>query len=110
MKRVYICSPLSGDIEGNVKRALEYCRVAVRAGCVPYAPHVYFTRFLDDEMPAERKIGIDEGLSWLRLCDEIWVFGGTVSSGMKSEIELAEVLGLPVLYLNPDGSRRPVRP
>ena len=35
---VYICSPFSGDVEGNVKSAQDYSRYAVERGYIPIAP------------------------------------------------------------------------
>ena len=38
------------------------------------------------------------GLHILRMCDELWVFG-CPSEGMRAEIELANSLKKPVLYI-----------
>ena len=40
---VFICSPYAGDMEGNARRAREYCRFAVAQNCIPLAPH-YISR------------------------------------------------------------------
>ena len=32
-------------------------------------------------------------------CDELWVFGDTVSRGMQSEIDTARKLGIPIKYV-----------
>jgi hypothetical protein len=45
---VYICSPYSGDVEGNVDAARRYSRFAVDKGYIPIAPHLLFPQFLDD--------------------------------------------------------------
>ena len=90
MKRVYICSSLRGNVEENRKKAERYCRYAVRMGAIPYAPHAYFTRFLNDDVPEERDLGMCEGLFWLSLCSEIWVFGDVVTAGMQKEIDYAQ--------------------
>ena len=97
MKRVYICSPLAGDVAGNIERAKEYCREVAESGALPLAAHVYFTQFLDDSVTAERETGMQMGLELLELCEEVWVYGDTVSSGMAREIALAEEMGLPVI-------------
>lgn len=95
MKKVYICSPYRGDPAGNTQKARQYCLDAVLAGCVPYAPHIYFTQFLDDEEGFGRVLGTALGLEWLRHCDELWQYGEP-TVGMKAEIERALELGLPV--------------
>jgi hypothetical protein len=99
-KRVYICSPYRGETEAaiaeNVRLAIRYCQMAVRKGCLPFAPHIYLTRFLDDAKPDERKLGLSLGLEILRDCQEVWVCGGTVSAGMKNEIAEAKRLGITI--------------
>ena len=87
MKKVYICSPLKGDIENNIIKARGYCRdVLFNYGCIPIAPHIYFTQFLDDTKETERLTGMKAGMELLPMCDEIWVYG-TPSEGMKAEID-----------------------
>lgn len=97
MKRVYICSPLRGDLENNIKNAKEYCRMACLFGTLPVAPHIYFTAFLDDNIEHERLLGMELGIELLKDCQEVWVFtNGEPSHGMKAEIEVAEKMGLKV--------------
>lgn len=94
---IYICSPLRGDIERNIRKAQTYCREAVEFGVIPLAPHIYFTQFLDDRIPHERKIGMELGNEILKKCKEVWVYGiQNPSEGMKAEIELAKKFGIPV--------------
>jgi hypothetical protein len=89
-KLVYICSPYRGDVEKNVENAKKYCRYAIKQGCTPVAPHLYFTRFLDDSKPNEREIGLDYATEILTYCDELWWFGDEFSTGMNDEIEIAK--------------------
>lgn len=86
MKLVYICSPLKGDIIGNIEKAKKYCVQAIEQDYIPIAPHVYFTQFLDDNNEEERKKGMQFGIELLKFCDELWVYGKQ-SEGMKKEIE-----------------------
>lgn len=51
---VYICSPLAGDMDGNMEKARRYCKFAVRSGAIPLAPHLLFPQFMDDTNPDER--------------------------------------------------------
>ena len=53
---------------------------------MPITPHLMFPRYLDDTQIKERQDGIDMGLRLLDLCEEIWVFGDTYSSGMQREM------------------------
>lgn len=96
MKRVYVCSPLRGDIQGNMKKAASYCRFAVENGVFPIAPHIYCTQFLDDNIPQEREVGLKMGLELLEDCEELWYFGSP-SEGMKGEIAKAKSMEIPVI-------------
>jgi len=53
------------------------------------APHCYLPRFMDDDDPAERELGLSFGLRLLCECRELWRFGARVSDGMKREIDAA---------------------
>jgi len=99
MKKIYICSPLAGDVAGNIERARGYCRAAADSGVLPLAPHIYCIQFLDDAIPDERELGMEMGLELLGLCDEVWVHGSTISTGMAWEIALAGELGIPIIYM-----------
>ncbi len=98
MKLVYICSPLRGDINNNIKKAINYCEYASNLDVIPLAPHTIFTQYLDDLKEKDRKKGLKMGLSLLRKCDELWVFGNLISNGMKTEIELAQELGMTIKH------------
>ena len=87
---VYICSPFSGDVEGNVKAAQRYSRFAVDKGFIPIAPHLLFPQFLNDDIPAERQLGLFFGNALMSKCTEVWVFGSTISAGMSAEIKRAK--------------------
>ena len=100
-KMTYICSPCRGDYEKNIIKAQEYCREAILEGLLPIAPHVYFTQFVDDTHPEERKLGLLCGLQLLRYCQLIRVYGCRVSSGMFGEIQLAGVLGIEIQVFGP---------
>ena len=87
---VYICSPFSGDVEGNVAAARRYSRFAVDKGYIPIAPHLLFPQFLDDDNPDERELGLFFGNALMSKCAEVWVFGSRISSGMEAEIKRAK--------------------
>ena len=56
---IYICSPYSGDVNGNLERACRYSRFAVDEGCVPVTPHLYLPLFLSEETERELAISLD---------------------------------------------------
>ena len=95
---VYICSPLSGDIEGNQTKARAYCRFAVDTGYIPIAPHIYFPQFMNEHNPKERDLALFMDTVLLTKCAELWVFGDTISRGMSVEMEKARRKGQPIRY------------
>ena len=69
-KLIYICSPCrgnDGNYEHNIEMAQYYCRTVMHMfpNLLPIAPHVYFTQFLDDSDPCERRMGMDAGMELL---------------------------------------------
>ena len=97
-KIVFICSPFAGDIEGNTRRAKRYGRFAVIEKAVPIIPHLMYPQFLEENDPDERQLGIDMGLILLGKCQELWVFGSRISSGMSAEITKAKRWNIPIRY------------
>lgn len=95
---VYICSPFAGDEEWNTEKARRYSRFAVRQACIPVAPHLLFPQFMDDSVPAERSISLFMGMVLLGKCEQVWVFGNTISAGMAAEIEKAEKKNMLIRY------------
>lgn len=95
---VYICSPLSGDMERNQAAARRFCRFAVDAGYIPIAPRIYFPQFMSEHHPKERNLALFMDVVLLTKCAELWVFGNTISKGMRMEIEKAKRKGKPIRY------------
>ena len=99
---VYICSPYSGDVEGNIKSARRYSRFAVEMGYIPFTPHLLYPQFLDDSNPKERDLGLFFGNVLMSKCTEVWVFGGYISPGMNAEIERAKRKKYTIRYFSDD--------
>ena len=95
MKKVYVCAPLGGNIEENLKKVKTYTEYALRCGTAPVVPHFY-AECLDDNKPKDREVGLAAGMSLLWLCDEVWVFGDAVSDGMKNELQFSKNLNIRV--------------
>ena len=94
---IFVCSKLRGDFDKNRKIAEHLCRIVSLLGHIPIAPHVYFTRFLDDFDDNERLLGIESGVRLLERCDEVWVFDFEgISEGMQMEIEHAMEKKIPI--------------
>ena len=97
---VYICSPFSGDFEGNTKKAREYSRFAVDQGAIPLAPHLLLPQFMSEQ--TERELAMFMDMVFLGRCDEIWVFGSNISNGMAAEIEIAKQKNMKIRYFTED--------
>lgn len=95
-KLIYIASPYAGEIEQNVAFAKAACRYAMAEGHTPVAVHLLYPQFLDDGDPAQRAAGLAMGHRVLEACQELWVCGDCISTGMAHEITEAEKLGIPI--------------
>ena len=104
-KLIYVCSPYRGDIRINTRNARRYCRLVMEQGGIPFAPHLLFPQFLDEENAAERRQGLRMGMEMLKLCGELWAFGEP-TEGMRMEIAQAERLGIPVCRLDIAGGKQ----
>ena len=98
MRCVYICAPLGGDVENNLRKAVQYTEYALRCGTAPVVSHFY-AECLDDNDPEDRRIGTKAGLALLERCDEMWVFGEKITPGMRAELELCAEQGIPVRFI-----------
>lgn len=71
------------------------CRQAFELGKDPRAPHLHYTRFLEED--SHGREGRAFGLLWLRECDRLWLCGSAPKSqGMMAELSLAIELGMPI--------------
>lgn len=95
-KLVYIASPYAGDTEVNIQFAKKACRYAVNQGMTPLAVHLLYPQFLNDQLPSDRECGMRMGLHVLESCDELWLCGDYISSGMEMELAAAKALGIPI--------------
>lgn len=71
MKRVYVCAPLGGNIEENLKKVKIYTAYALRCGTAPVVPHFY-AECLDDNDP---KTGNSAWRQECRFCGFAMRFG-----------------------------------
>ncbi len=97
---VYICSPFAGDMEGNTANAKKYSRFAVDNGAIPLAPHLLLPLFMQEE--TERELAMFMNMVFLGRCEELWVFGSSISEGMKMEINKAQKKNMTIRYFTED--------
>ena len=102
LRRVYVCHPFGSDPEGNARAVRLICRALVESGCLPIAPHIYLPAFVDEA--TERDLAVALCLELVAVCDEVRVYGRTVTGGMRREIDRAEALGIPVRFVAAEGN------
>ncbi|WP_432748389.1 DUF4406 domain-containing protein [Pectinatus frisingensis] len=96
MDKIFICSPYRDNIQTNTEIALKAAKAVMKLGYIPIVPHLYFTRFLDEDNQKERDLGIASGIDWMQSCKEIWIIGNRITEGMKLELQAAQNLKLPI--------------
>lgn len=98
-KTVFICHPISGDIERNVRDILSICKQIHTSKLIPVAPYLVSLQYLDDNILEDRDLGIQANLECFRrkYIDELWLYGDRISKGMWQEIGLAQELNIPII-------------
>lgn len=106
MKVVYIAHPVGGDVKGNLLKITRIIREInlKEEEIIPFAPYVADVLAMIDEIPEERERACKNGLNILRtgMVDEIWVYGPSITRGMKDEIDLAWELKIPIIVKDKD--------
>lgn len=104
MKKVYICSPYSGErLLENYITAKTYCKKCIEEGELPVATHVYLPPLMQNgpvETESEREYAMRSALEFIGFCDVLRVYGSRISKGMRIEIEYAYQNGKEVEFLN----------
>jgi len=98
---VILESPFAGEVEANIAYARRCVRDSLSRGEAPIASHLLYTQpgILNDDIPFERKWGIDAGLAWGRVAEMTVVYTDRgISKGMSYGIKAAETAGRPIEY------------
>lgn len=106
LKLVVLESPFAGDVEANITYARRCVRHCLQMGEAPIASHLLYTQsgILDDNIPAQRILGISAGLSWLKVVAATVVYADLgISQGMRHGIDAAEAAGIPIVLRTIDG-------
>lgn len=98
MRLVYLESPFAGRDDRERARNLDYARECVlsclRVGEAPLASHLLYPQCLDDDVPEERRLGMEAGFAWAQQAEATVVFEDLgISRGMRAGIENAEHAG-----------------
>ena len=100
---IYVCSRYRADtamkFEEQLTHTKEISRIIVKGGFDVIVPHLYYTQFLDDNIEAERKIGIESATRLVTICDALFVsIKDGVSVGMEAEINTAKENNKDIYY------------
>ena len=109
---IYLCHPVSGDVEANLARARRWLRwiYDTRPGIAVLCQWVLDCEVLDDNVPEHRAAGLQHDFDIIERCVEIWAVGGRCSGGMGMEIEHALRHSVPLLDLTKVGEEPPNEP
>ncbi len=87
---VIIESPYMGNVKSNVAYARKCMSDSLLRGESPFASHLLYTQVLDDNKDIERLTGMSRAFNW----------------GMKMGMEVAEKLGLEMVYRTLDKQQK----
>ena len=105
MKKVYICSALTGNQKASLRRAKRYAEYALKCDTAPVVPHFY-TLCLDAEKPENMELCLKAGQSLLWFCDEMWICGDEVTPQMYSQIQFCKHLNIRTRRIREDEINR----
>lgn len=109
MRRVVLESPFAGDVERNIAYARACIRDCLKRGEAPIASHLLYTQpgVLDDNVPEERKLGMEAGFEWGLFAEATVVYIDLgFSSGIKEGIRRAQNANRPIEYRSLYGPKR----
>tara|TARA_Y100000004_G_C8669249_1_gene308562 strand:- start:112 stop:438 length:327 start_codon:yes stop_codon:yes gene_type:complete len=102
---VIIESPYMGNVKSNVAYARKCMSDSLLRGESPFASHLLYTQVLDDNKDIERLTGMSRAFNWYRHADLMAVYiDKGISNGMKMGMEVAEKLGIEMVYRTLDGN------
>lgn len=95
--RVIVVSPYRGDVELNKRYLVECLRDCIRRRESPFAGHLFYTQFLNDEDPVQRDAGMACGREWMKSAELVAVYTDIgVSSGMHGDMDYAISYMIPI--------------
>lgn len=100
MIRIYVSGPLTlGDVEINVRTAINAAEKLLTLGYAPYVPHL--THFWHMQFPHDHSTWLALDEEWLKVCDTVLRLPGE-SVGADREIAFATQHGIPVFHFIDD--------
>lgn len=99
--KTIIESPFAGDTERNIRYAKACMLDSLKRGEAPLASHVLYasTNILRDELPEERRMGIEAGFAWMDGAERHAVYADLgITPGMREGVARAVAAGLQTEY------------
>jgi len=100
MKLIYLAHPVAGDVPGNIARAKDWYRWcnSLDLDIAVIAPWIHGIELLleDDADPVVRSRALERCVCAVRKCDELWLVGPRISTGMQLESDAARNAGVRV--------------
>jgi len=104
---VIIESPYMGNVKSNVAYARKCMSDSLLRGESPFASHLLYTQVLDDNVPELRGMGMSRAFAWYSHADLMAVYiDKGISNGMKMGMEVAEKLGIEMVYRTLDKQQK----
>ena len=97
-RRVFICFPFDCEDAKSLECFFRYCRYALGHECIPVAPDVFYSMFMDEKDDTGSNMIIALSLLDLNTCDEVWVFGRDYTDEMMAQISVGLCRGKMVRY------------
>ena len=97
-KLVYICAPLRGDVIGSIEFARQKAQEVFQSGSIPVCPHITLPSNADPACSVQDEAAREMGLQLVESCQQLNVYGSTITEGMRAEIHRAQERGIPVVY------------
>ncbi len=94
MKRIYIAAPFTGDVDANCARAIDAAEEVLRAGFLPFVPHLYRAWDARHAGPYEQWMALC--FAEIDRCDALLRLPGA-SAGADREVVYAIERRLPVV-------------
>lgn len=94
MRRVFIVSPLSSPTPEGVHANLAFARRCaihcLAKGESPFAGHLFFPQFLDDDVPQDRDLGMRAAYEWMAQAETVVAYiDRGFSKGMLADLAVA---------------------
>lgn len=100
-KRIYLAGPITGESKSyekrNVERAVEIGKQLFAAGWAPFVPHLSW--FAEEAFEFSHEEWLELDFPWVAVADAVFRMNGD-SVGATKEVNLAHMLGIPVLFEN----------